>query len=963
MIKFVKIEEANNLENFKIIVPSNYETYYKKKFLNKKYDIVTLKNFFIQSYNGGAKLSNNNEEYVIMYNAFKSVMDNLSIYNNFVSFNFIKELLNTYNDFSKYDLNHTDKINDLRIIFEKYEQLLESKKLINSKLLYESVMKNNNFKGKYLFLTLSKLDEPMISLIKNMSKEGTVLLDIDKVNNKALVRSLKKVDAGLDVDVKKLLFKEKTFNFKSFNDISEEVSFVNNDISKKIMEGNNYKDFIIVSNDIKTYTPYFDLLLNHPYSKKILSGLLTSRFVNLFENILNGNFSCKNFINILKLGLFDIDMKIIDKLDNYIYSWGLEDSAFYVPFKFNPNGNKKNFNKQDEADLKILNDAKDNIINPIKYLLENVTGEKNKTNVLRLLYTYLSEEKIIDKLFLNDCDGALNLISALENLNDYLDDEVDLKEVVNILAHLNLTHAKLTMMQDSLQISNLDHAIYDNKKFVYVLGCSNDVLPKPFKINSLINNNDLKKESLIKIIEDHFDEEGHLFYKSLNNKVVTLTYHKLGVDLKLKTKSNYLNDLALENIDEGKLYDKNLIINDYALKLSDDKIKVSSNEYFSKINDSNKHDLNYKIDSDVAINLYGNQLKVSPSSIETYAKCAFYHFCNYGLKLRVKEKYFFDNREVGTFVHYILEKIIRNDLNEVNSSNLEEYVYKYASVYLEKNNKIINNASKFIIEALSKNVTLIIKNILKEQQISKFKPKYFEFKIGEDTIVRPIKIKLDKGELLISGIVDRLDSFEDDKNYYYRIIDYKTGEKKFRLDDVLDGLNLQMLLYLLSIKENAGVFTDKKIIPSALLYYPALLKESTASRSLKPSEKNATITEKLKMNGIINRDKNVLDLLGSDDLGDYIAVTTRGNLNEEKLFGIDNLELLFNNIKETLKRIGNSIISGDIKVNPIGERIDACAYCKFNSICKFDSKIDKKRKPLNYKNTEVFKMLEGDNNA
>jgi len=144
---------------------------------------------------------------------------------------------------------------------------------------------------------------------------------------------------------------------------------------------------------------------------------------------------------------------------------------------------------------------------------------------------------------------------------------------------------------------------------------------------------------------------------------------------------------------------------------------------------------------------------------------------------------------------------------------------------------------------------------------------------------------------------------------------------------------------------------------------PALLKESTASRSLKPSEKNATITEKLKMNGIINKDKKVIDLLGSDDLGDYVAVTTRGNLNEEKLFGMDNLELLFENIKETLKRIGDSVISGDIKVNPLGERIDACAYCKFNSICKFDSKIDKKRKPLNYKNSEVFKMLEGDNNA
>lgn len=963
MIKFVKLEEINNLEDFKIIVPSNYEIYYKKKFLDKNCDVITLKNFFIQNYNGSSKLINGNEEYVIMYNAFKNVMDNLSVYNEFISYNFIKELINTYNDFNKYDLNQNDKINDLRIIFEEYERLLASKNLINLKLLYDSVLKNNCFTDKYLFLNLSELDKDSILLIRKMNEEGTAFLNANNINNKALIRSLKRIDNSLEINTKDITFEEKEFSFKSLNDISEEVSFINNDITKKIMEGNCYSDFIIVSNDIKTYTPYFDLLLNHPYSKKCSSGLLTSRFVNLFCNILNGDFSCKNFINILKLGLFDVDMKIIDKLDNYIYLWDLEDAPFYASFMFNPNGNKKNFSKQDEEDLKKLNDVKDEIINPIKYLLENVTGDENKTNVLSLLYTYLSEEKIMEKLFLNDEEGALNLVNALENLNDYLEGEAGLKEIINILVHLNLSSDKLMNMQDNVQISNLSDAVYEDKKFVYVLGCSNDVLPKPFKISSLINNNDLKKENLVNVIEEHFNKEYYLFSRGLNNKNVTLTYHKLGVDLKLKTPSNYLNNLSLKNVDECKLYDKSLIVNDYALKLSDDEINHSSNEYFSKINDSNKHDLNYKIDSNEAINLYGNSLNVSPSSIETYAKCAFYHFCNYGLKLKVKEKYTFDNREVGTFVHYVLEKIIKSDLNQIDLSNIEEYVYKYASTYLEENNKIINNASKFVIESLSKNVSMIIKNILKEQQISKFKPKYFEFKIGENSIVSPIKIKLNKGELLVSGIVDRVDTFEDDENYYYRIIDYKTGEKKFRLDDVLDGLNLQMLLYLLAIKENKNALTNKKIVPSALLYYPALLKESMASRSLKPSEKNATILEKLKMNGIVNKDKKVLDLLGSDDLGDYVAVTTRGNLNEEKLFGMDNLEALFDNIKETLKRIGDSIISGDIKVNPLGERIDACAYCKFNSICKFDSKIDKKRKPLNYKNSEVFKMLEGDIDA
>ena len=67
--------------------------------------------------------------------------------------------------------------------------------------------------------------------------------------------------------------------------------------------------------------------------------------------------------------------------------------------------------------------------------------------------------------------------------------------------------------------------------------------------------------------------------------------------------------------------------------------------------------------------------------------------------------------------------------------------------------------------------------------------------------------------------------------------------------------------------------------------------------------------------------------------------------------------------KETLRKIGNEIYEGNISVDPIGGRNDACTYCKYKSICKFDNKFDKKRKPLDYKNQEVFRMLGGDNNA
>ena len=190
--------------------------------------------------------------------------------------------------------------------------------------------------------------------------------------------------------------------------------------------------------------------------------------------------------------------------------------------------------------------------------------------------------------------------------------------------------------------------------------------------------------------------------------------------------------------------------------------------------------------------------------------------------------------------------------------------------------------------------------------------------------------------------------------YHYRIIDYKTGDKKFRLDDVLDGLNLQMIVYLLAIKES-----DYNNIPEGILYYPALLKEKTSSRSLSDIEKEESIKDRLKMNGIVSN--SFLDNLEEEKK--YIKMTVRDKVDEEKIFDTNGIDLIFNSVKNTLKKIGNSIYSGDISVNPMGDRNDACSYCNFKSICKFDDVLDKKRKPLNYKNKEVFSMLEGDKNA
>ena len=257
-----------------------------------------------------------------------------------------------------------------------------------------------------------------------------------------------------------------------------------------------------------------------------------------------------------------------------------------------------------------------------------------------------------------------------------------------------------------------------------------------------------------------------------------------------------------------------------------------------------------------------------------------------------------------------------------------------------------------------------MKNIIKENNISLFKPTYFEFRISDDEIIKPVTINLDKGSLSIIGTMDRVDTYEDDNKFYYRIIDYKTGTKKFRLDDMLEGLNLQMLLYMLALKENKDRLTNKEVIPAGVFYYPSLVKEKNESKGINDIEKEESIKERLKMDGILNYGNNTLEVYGNESFGEFANVTSRGKFNEERLYNNDDLENIFTKLKDILKQIGDLILDGNFEVNPIfSSRVDSCTYCKYKSVCKFDYQIDKKRKIKDYSNKEVLQMLEGDKNA
>lgn len=119
---------------------------------------------------------------------------------------------------------------------------------------------------------------------------------------------------------------------------------------------------------------------------------------------------------------------------------------------------------------------------------------------------------------------------------------------------------------------------------------------------------------------------------------------------------------------------------------------------------------------------------------------------------------------------------------------------------------------------------------------SSFEPADFELRIDKDGLVAPYALPLpDGGTLQIKGSIDRVDRMERDGKAYLRVVDYKSGGKEFLLSDVLNGLNMQMLIYLMCLWQN-GAERYGEVIPAGILYMPVKSTPATLGRDATQAE-------------------------------------------------------------------------------------------------------------------------------
>ncbi|MCI8338345.1 MAG: helicase-exonuclease AddAB subunit AddB [Lachnospiraceae bacterium] len=369
------------------------------------------------------------------------------------------------------------------------------------------------------------------------------------------------------------------------------------------------------------------------------------------------------------------------------------------------------------------------------------------------------------------------------------------------------------------------------------------------------------------------------------------------------------------------------------------------------------------LSKEVARALYQEILTGSTSQFEQYAACAFAYFMRYGLKLRERQEHqvaFFD---IGNIVHRALELYTRDMISrgedwgdiseEEQKSRGDQCVLRAVEEY---RNDLLHHTERdaYLITRLQRILGRTIWAITKQMERGQFAT--VESEISFEAMHRTKGEGEEGGLLRLVGKIDRTDQMEEGDRSYIKIVDYKTGKKNLSLSDLYYGLQMQLLVYL-----KAGVDQERRdgrgkklVIPAGVLYYH--IDDPMVEGKGEKEDIERQILRELRMDGLLNEDDPILPSMDDALAGEQglaanassvimpIATNKDGSLKKaSKAVTTADFEDLMTFTEEKLRTIRDEIMAGHAEVNPYrkmdssGE--NACAYCAFRGICRFDGKL------------------------
>ncbi len=767
----------------------------------------------------------------------------------------------------------------------------------------------------------------------------------------------------------------------------DEVEYVTRTIRRLVRtEGVAFEDFVIIARNTEGYEQILDSACKRGgincFIDRRLPFLSTPAAVCVSSAIKAAmNMTAENIFAFHKSGFELLSVDELSQLENYTYLWNIDGKDFQRQWDMNPAGLTDR--EIDLGELETLNSLRSRAIEPILQFKNEFYGnaERRAAAVYNMLVrldaakTFKSAEEGYIKDGKPDLAEALRsswgeLMTLLDSLSlCFGETDITSREFYDVFSRAAalVTVGVIPQTLDEVTFGAADRIRPSRPKYVFILGAVQGVFPAGLPNGGLLSVGerailaDLDIEISDCSISSAVDED-YLVYSSLTcasrgvfitcpteldgSSVTPSAFVKLITD---KLKPNFVSEpqpISKANLPEtaeaafGELCRRAQSGQESVPSLIEalSKTELNARMQAAVFDDAAER---FKLSRAAAGALFGKSLRMSPSRFDDFCRCRFMYFCRDGLSVRPLQPAAFDVMQRGTLVHYVLQRVIDaygKEIARLKGDEIPEIVDRFTEEYLDKivgYRSVENTYLRYLVGSMKHSLCYVVSRLAEEFAQSEFEPISCELKIGNAGDIPEIKVPLEDGaELCLNGVVDRLDKW----NGYVRIVDYKTGSRKFRLPDILFGQNMQMLIYLYAVSRDSS-FGGK---PAGILYMPA-----SHSIAAQKSER--------RMNGLLNSNSDVLAAMESERNGRFIPKFEKRSANSFVEEG--DFEKIFKFIEGRLARVGNQILSGDVAPSPIdGIDSEACKYCDFSAICRI--KDEEHERVPKMDNSEVLSLIE-----
>lgn len=755
--------------------------------------------------------------------------------------------------------------------------------------------------------------------------------------------------------------------------------------------GYKYREIGMIANDIENYAENVKVILKKyeiPVfidEKKDLNQNILIQYIFSLLDIFSANWSYDAVFNYLKVGLLGFDYNDICMLENYCKKWGIRGAKWQKQFAYEPlNGRQEK-----------LENVRKQIVEPILKFKQNFFENKTVLELTQNIYQFLIQNNIISNL-----NEKIKNCQDIEIANEYNTSYKILvnilEEIVNLFGKEKITFekykelllvgigaselGKIPATQDQVIFGDSDRTRSHQIKVLFVLGMNDGIFPKVNRQEGYLNDNDrillqengikLAKTSLDAIYENQFniyrtltipeeklflsycssDKDGKsirpsIFIKKVKRVFPNLTQKSDVVSKQYSVtneKATFEDALqAYQEFFEGKEIDetwRELLLYFYH------KNKKKFTKAFSGTNYTNQAE---KISFQSIKKMYGTNLKTTISRLENYRKCPFSFHMTYGLKLKENDNFQMSTIDTGSFMHEIIDcffQVIDErglDLKSISDEEIQQIVNQIMDEILQTSRYyIFQSSAKFrmMTKRLKKVVLQSMEYIVYSLKYSNFKSIGHEVEFGNAGKYQPIKLQLDSGENIeIVGKIDRVDVGKLNEKEYVRIIDYKSSIKKLDLNQVISGLQIQLITYL------DAITLQDNFEPAGMLYLGLVDNIVKAKKNLSEEEIEKEIRKGFKMQGLLLADVKIVKMMDnkleqgySDIVPAYVGKD--GNLSKKSsIASKEEFEALQKTVKQTIQELSKEILKGKIDIKPYSyQKKTGCDYCKYHSICMFN---------------------------